>query len=130
MRVENVDAAFHAGVPCGAGEEWLVEKSAAGMESESGHLNATGNLQEFWICGNRDERKIGAANFRCAVGFESEHGSVGGRAEIPGGVIGGEGRKLIGRGGIPERERATGRGGKRDKDLICHCHWIGREARQ
>jgi hypothetical protein len=44
-------------------------------------------LHELRICGDGGEGKIGGANFGRAVGLESKHGSVGGGAEIRGGVI-------------------------------------------
>ncbi len=118
MCVDDIDAGVHAGVSGRAGEKRLVDKCAAGMESDAGDLNASGDLRELWVCGDGDERKIGAANFCGGAGLESEHGSVGGGTEIRYCVIGGEGGELIGRGRIPERERATGCVGERDEDLI------------
>src|SRR5271154_3357859 len=88
------------------------------MECHAGNLIATGNLRELRTCWDCKKREIGPANLRCAVGLQSEHGAIGCGGEISGGVVCGEGRKLIWRRGIPKSERATGRVGEGNENLI------------
>ena len=47
MRVENVDATFHAGAAGRAGEERLIEQRAGRMESNAGHEDSPGDLLKF-----------------------------------------------------------------------------------
>src|SRR5271154_351434 len=118
MRIQNIHAAFYGCASRRSRKKRLIDERAAGVQRQTRHRDAARNLRKFRSHRRRIERQIRPANFRRAIGLESKHGAIGGRAQIHRRCVCRRSGELVRRGSIPRRDRPARSGSKRKIHMI------------